>query len=46
MAVRLDAIPSNERAAILAHAVRAIEAELGTGSLQIAGATSVLLATV
>jgi ubiquinone/menaquinone biosynthesis C-methylase UbiE len=46
MAVRLDAIPSIERAAILAHAVRAIEAELGTGSLQIAGATSVLLATV
>lgn len=45
MAVRLDAVPATERAAILERAVRAIEAELGTGPLQIAGATNVLLAT-
>jgi ubiquinone/menaquinone biosynthesis C-methylase UbiE len=46
MAVRLDAVPPIERAAILARGVRAIEAELGTGPLQIAGATNVLLAIV
>jgi ubiquinone/menaquinone biosynthesis C-methylase UbiE len=46
MAVRLDAIPPTEQAAILARGVHAIEAELGTGPLQIAGATNALLATV
>ena len=46
MAIRLDAVPPTERTAILARAVRAIEAELGSGPLQIAGATNVLLATV
>jgi ubiquinone/menaquinone biosynthesis C-methylase UbiE len=45
MAVRLEAVSPAERAAILARGVRAIEAELGTGPLQIAGATNVLLAT-
>lgn len=45
MAVRLDAIPPTERAAILAHGVGSIEAELGTGPLKIAGATNVLRAT-
>jgi SAM-dependent methyltransferase len=45
MAVRLDAVPATERAAILARGVQAIEAELGTGPLQIAGATNVLRAT-
>lgn len=46
LAVRLDAIPPTERAAILARGIHAIEAELGTGPLQIAGATNVLRATV
>ena len=46
MAMRLDAVSPTERAAILARGVRAIEAELGTGPLQIAGATNVLRATV
>ena len=46
MAVRLDAIPPAERAGILARGVHAIEAELGTGPLQIAGATNVLRATL
>jgi ubiquinone/menaquinone biosynthesis C-methylase UbiE len=45
MAVRLDAVAPTERAAILARGVQAIEAELGTGPLQIAGATNVLRAT-
>ena len=45
MAVRLDAVPTGQRAAILARGRRAIEAELGTGPLQIAGATNVLLAS-
>jgi ubiquinone/menaquinone biosynthesis C-methylase UbiE len=45
MAVRLDAVRLTERGAILERGVRAIEAELGTGPLQIAGATNVLLAT-
>ncbi len=45
MAVRLDAVPPAQRAAILARGLRAIEAELGTGPLQIAAATNVLLAT-
>jgi hypothetical protein len=46
MAVRLDAVPAGERDAILARGIRAIEAELGMGPLQIAGATNVLRATV
>ena len=46
MAVRLDAVPASERAAILARGIHAIEAELGMGPLQIAGATNVLRATV
>lgn len=45
MAIRLDHVLPIERTAILARAVRAIEAELGSGPLQIAGATTVLLAT-
>jgi ubiquinone/menaquinone biosynthesis C-methylase UbiE len=45
MAIRLDGVPPTERAAILARAVRAIEAELGAGPLHIAGATNVLFAT-
>ena len=44
MAVRLDQVRPAERRAILARAVRAIEAELGSGPVQIAGATNVLLA--
>jgi hypothetical protein len=46
MAVRLDAVPASEQAAILARGIHAIEAELGMGPLQIAGATNVLRATV
>jgi O-methyltransferase/aklanonic acid methyltransferase len=45
MAIRLDAVSADERAALLARGVQAIEAELGTGPLEIAGATNVLLAT-
>jgi O-methyltransferase/aklanonic acid methyltransferase len=45
MAIRLDAVSAHERAALLARGVQAIEAELGTGPLEIAGATNVLLAT-
>jgi ubiquinone/menaquinone biosynthesis C-methylase UbiE len=45
MAIRLDQVMPTERTAILARAVNAIEAELGPGPLQIAGATNVLLAT-
>jgi O-methyltransferase/aklanonic acid methyltransferase len=45
MAIRLDAISADARAALLARGVQAIEAELGTGPLEIAGATNVLLAT-
>jgi ubiquinone/menaquinone biosynthesis C-methylase UbiE len=45
MAIRLDAVAPTERAAILGRGVHAIEAELGTGPLHIAGATSVLRAT-
>jgi O-methyltransferase/aklanonic acid methyltransferase len=44
MAIRLDAVSADERAALLARGVQAIEAELGTGPLEIAGATNVLLA--
>ena len=45
MAIRLDQVSPAERTAILARAVSAIEAELGPGPLQVAGATNVLLAT-
>jgi ubiquinone/menaquinone biosynthesis C-methylase UbiE len=45
MAIRLDAIPPAERAGVLARGIHAIEAELGTGPLEIAGATNVLRAT-
>jgi demethylphylloquinol methyltransferase len=45
MAVRLEAVSPGERAALLGRGARAIEAELGTGPLQIAGATNVLFAT-
>jgi hypothetical protein len=44
MAIRLDQVIPTERRAILARAISAIETELGTGPLQIAGATNVLLA--
>lgn len=44
MAVRLDQVRPSERTAILARAVRAVEAELGPGPLQLAGATNVLRA--
>ncbi|TME79822.1 MAG: class I SAM-dependent methyltransferase [Chloroflexi bacterium] len=46
MAIRLDAVSADERGALLARGVHAIEAELGRGPLEIAGATNVLLATV
>jgi SAM-dependent methyltransferase len=44
MAIRLERLAPGERASLLERATRAIEAELGSGPLQIAGATSVLLA--
>jgi ubiquinone/menaquinone biosynthesis C-methylase UbiE len=44
MAVRLDQVGPPKRTAILARAVRAIEAELGPGPLHLAGATNVLRA--
>lgn len=44
LAVRLDQVLPTKRTAILGRAVRAIEAELGPGPLQIAGATNVLRA--
>jgi len=44
MAIRLERLAPGERAALLKRATRAIEAELGTGPLQIAGATNVLQA--
>ncbi|HKV31153.1 MAG TPA: methyltransferase domain-containing protein [Candidatus Dormibacteraeota bacterium] len=46
MAARLEMISPTQRAALLGRAVRAIEAELGTGPITIAGATNVLFATV
>ena len=46
MAIRLDGVSADERAALLVRAVRAIEAELGSGPIELAGATNVLLATV
>ena len=44
MAIRLERLSPGERASLLDRAARAIEAELGTGPLQIAGATNVLRA--
>jgi ubiquinone/menaquinone biosynthesis C-methylase UbiE len=44
MAIRLDRVSASERASLLERARRAIEAELGPGPLQIAGATNVLRA--
>jgi ubiquinone/menaquinone biosynthesis C-methylase UbiE len=44
MAIRLERLTPGERASLLERATRAIEAELGTGPLQIAGATSVMRA--
>jgi ubiquinone/menaquinone biosynthesis C-methylase UbiE len=44
MAIRLERLSPDERASLLERAGRAIEAELGTGPLQIAGATNVLRA--
>jgi ubiquinone/menaquinone biosynthesis C-methylase UbiE len=44
MAIRLERLSPGERASLLEHATRAIEAELGSGPLQIAGATNVLRA--
>jgi ubiquinone/menaquinone biosynthesis C-methylase UbiE len=44
MALRLDRLSPDERASLLERATRAIEAELGSGPLQIAGATNVLRA--
>jgi ubiquinone/menaquinone biosynthesis C-methylase UbiE len=46
MAIRLERLPPGERASLLQRATRAIEAELGPGPLQIAGATNVLRAIV
>jgi O-methyltransferase/aklanonic acid methyltransferase len=42
MAIRLEHLAPGERASLLERATRAIEAELGSGPLQIAGATNVL----
>ena len=42
MAIRLDRLSPGEKATLLERATRAIEAELGSGPLQIAGATNVL----
>jgi SAM-dependent methyltransferase len=44
MAIRLERLAPGERASLLERATRAIEAELGSGPLQIAGATNVLRA--
>jgi hypothetical protein len=44
MAIRLERLAPGERAALLQRATRAIEAELGPGPLDIAGATNVLRA--
>jgi demethylmenaquinone methyltransferase / 2-methoxy-6-polyprenyl-1,4-benzoquinol methylase len=44
MAIRLERLSPDERASLLERANRAIEAALGTGPLQIAGATNVLRA--
>jgi hypothetical protein len=44
MALRLERITPSERSSLLERARRAIETELGSGPLQIAGATNVLRA--
>jgi ubiquinone/menaquinone biosynthesis C-methylase UbiE len=44
MAIRLDGLAPAQRVTLLERATRAIEAELGTGPLRIAGATNVLRA--
>jgi ubiquinone/menaquinone biosynthesis C-methylase UbiE len=44
MAIRLERLAPGERSSLLERATRAIEAELGSGPLQVAGATSVLRA--
>jgi SAM-dependent methyltransferase len=44
MAIRLDGLAPPQRVTLLERATRAIEAELGTGPIQIAGATNVLRA--
>jgi demethylmenaquinone methyltransferase/2-methoxy-6-polyprenyl-1,4-benzoquinol methylase len=44
MALRLERITTSERSSLLERARRAIETELGSGPLQIAGATNVLRA--
>jgi SAM-dependent methyltransferase len=44
MAIRLEPLAPGERASLLERATLAIEAELGTGPLRIAGATNVLQA--
>lgn len=44
MAIRLEQLSPGERGSLLDRATRAIEAELGLGPLQIAGATNVLRA--
>jgi len=46
MAIRLERLSPDDRARLLERATRAIEAELGLGPLQIAGATNVLRAIV
>ena len=46
MAIRLERLSRDDRARLLERATRAIEAELGLGPLQIAGATNVLRAIV
>ena len=46
LAVRMECLAPPDRAALLARAIGAIEAELGPGPLRIAGATNVLFATV
>jgi hypothetical protein len=46
IALRLERLSPAERRGLLDRATRAIEAELGTGPLKIAGATNVLRAIV
>jgi len=46
MALRLERVSASEQTALLERATHAIEAELGVGPLQIAGATNVLRAIV
>jgi hypothetical protein len=46
MALRLERVSPSEQTALLERARRAIEAELGPGPVQTAGATNVLRAIV